>query len=159
MLAFSVGVYNTLLLFHILGAIVWVGGGVFVQIYATRLNRADQPERLAAFAKDVESLGQRVFIPASILVLIFGVTMVIYSPGIDFTDTWILLGLLGIVSTIVIGSAFIGPESGRLAKLSEDRSPSDPEVQRRLSRIFVISRIDLAVIVLVVADMVLKPGT
>jgi hypothetical protein len=39
-----------------------------------------------------------------------------------------------------------------------ERGPEDAEVQRRLQRIFTLSRLDLLVIVLVVADMVLKPG-
>jgi hypothetical protein len=52
----------------------------------------------------------------------------------------------------------IGPESGKLGALADSRGPEDPEVQRRIERIFKISRIDLGVIVLVVVDMVLKPG-
>lgn len=40
MLAYSQEIYDWIKTFHVLGAIVWVGGGVFVQIYATRLIRA-----------------------------------------------------------------------------------------------------------------------
>jgi len=70
----------------------------------------------------------------------------------------VILGLVGIANTIVVGAAFIGPEAGRLGRLSEERSPDDPEVQRKIQRIFTISRYDLAVLVLVVLDMVIKPG-
>jgi hypothetical protein len=83
---------------------------------------------------------------------------VLYTPGLQLTDLWIVLGLLGIVSTIIFGAGFIGPEAGRLAQLGLERGPEDAEVQRRLQRIFMLSRLDLLVIVLVVADMVLKPG-
>lgn len=158
MLAYSQGVYDWIKLFHILAAIVWVGGGVFVQIYVTRLRRADEMERLRAFAKDVERLGMAVFLPASIVVLILGIAMVWYSPAWEVGQLWVILGLAGIANTIVIGAAFPGPESGRVARLSEERGPDDPEIQRRIQRIFTISRFDLAVLVLVVVDMVLKPG-
>jgi hypothetical protein len=57
----------------------------------------------------------------------------------------------------VIGAAFLGPEAGRLARNAEERGHDDPVVVRRTKRIFAISRVDLAVILLVVMDMVLKP--
>lgn len=158
MLSFSTGVYNLILLVHVVAAIVWVGGGVFVQIYATRLDRGGETQRLMAFAKDLERFGQTVFLPSAILVLLAGVAMVIYAPFVAMTDLWILIGLAGIVSTIVIGAAFLGPEAGRIARVAGERGADDPEVLARTRRIFAISRIDLAVILLVVADMVLKPG-
>lgn len=40
----------------------------------------------------------------------------------------------------------------------QERGADDPEVQRRVQRIFTISRYDLAVLLLVVVDMVVKPG-
>jgi uncharacterized membrane protein len=156
-LAFSSGVYNMILLVHILGAIVWVGSAIFIQIYVTRLDRAGENTRLMAFAKDVEKLSTVIFLPSSLVVLLAGIAMVVYAPGVEASDLWIIIGLAGIVSTIVIGAAFIGPESGRLARAADQRGPDDPEVLRRTRRIFAISRIDLSVILLVVADMVLKP--
>jgi hypothetical protein len=53
---------------------------------------------------------------------------------------------------------YLGPESGRLSKLAADRSPDDPEYQRRIRRIFLISRIELLALILVVVDMTVKPG-
>jgi hypothetical protein len=94
----------------------------------------------------------------AIAVLVLGIWIVAVSSW-NFTDTWVLLGLIGIGITIATGAGFLGPESERLAKLSAERDPSDPEIQRRIKRIFTVSRVDLVVLVLVVADMVFKPGT
>lgn len=157
-LAYSQEIYDWIKTFHVLGAIVWVGGGVFVQIYATRLIRANETARVMAFAKDIERIGLSVFLPASILVLLLGIALVWYSPAWDLTQLWVILGLLGIANTIVVGAVFLGPESGRIGRLAEERGASDPEVQRRVRRIFAISRYDLAVLLLVVVDMVVKPG-
>lgn len=158
MLAFSEGIYNWIKAFHVLASIVWVGGGIFIQIYTTRLRRAKHQDRLVAFAKDVEKLGTGLFLPASILVLILGIAMVWYSPAWEVTDLWVILGLVGIANTIVVGAAFLGPEAGRIARVAEERGQTDPEVARRTQRIFTISRYDIAVLVLVVIDMVVKPG-
>ena len=158
MLGFNSTVYDWLKLAHILAAITWAGGGIFVQLYATRLDRQNDPVRLAGFAKDIEWFGLRVFTSSSLLVLATGITLVIYTPGLNFTDTWILLALIGFGYTFVTGAFFLGPESGRLGTLFRERSPDDPEIQRRIKRIFLVSRVDLLVILLVVVDMVLKPG-
>jgi divalent metal cation (Fe/Co/Zn/Cd) transporter len=101
-----------------------------------------------------------VSLPAAVSVLVFGVWLVAVS-ALNFTDAWILIGLIGIAIaiTIVTGAFFLGPEAERLGKLAPEHDPTDPEIQRRIRRIFAISRIDLVVLILVVADMVFKPGS
>ena len=159
MLAFSIGVYHTLKFIHVMSAIVWVGGGIFVQIYATRLKNADDPMRLAGFARDVSTLGQRVFAPASGLVTLMGIAMVIYSPFVYFSETWIIVGLVGAAITFTTGAFFIGPTAGKLAERAEVEGPTSADVQALMARIFMISRIDQLVLVIVVLDMVFKPGS
>jgi uncharacterized membrane protein len=157
-LAFSTDVFKTLKFIHVMAAIVWVGGGIFVQIYATRLNRAGDPERLARFAHDVSQLGTRVFAPASGLVTLMGITMVIYSPYVFFSETWIIIGLAGAIATFITGAFFIGPTAEKLATSVESEGMAAPGVQAAIKRIFTISRIDQVVLTLVVLNMVFKPG-
>jgi uncharacterized membrane protein len=158
-LGFSEGIYHLIKFIHVGAAIVWVGGGAFVQVLATRVSKQNDPLKLAALAKDVEAIGQRYLMAASILVLLAGLTLVIYTPFLYFSEPWVIIGLVGVAATIVTGAGFIGPEAGRLAKAAEERGPADPEVQSRIRRIFLISRIDLLVLTLVVLDMVFKPGS
>jgi hypothetical protein len=85
--------------------------------------------------------------------------MVIYSPGLNFSDAWIWLGLVGYGTTFLTGALFLGPTCGRLGKMIDTRPPDDPEIQGLTRRVFAVSRVDQGVILLVVADMVFKPGT
>ena len=62
------------------------------------------------------------------------------------------------ISETYSGVFFLGPGVERLGKLAAERDPADPEIQQGIRRIVTISRIDLVVLVLVVADMVFKPG-
>jgi uncharacterized membrane protein len=159
-LAFNVHVYETLKFVHVLAAIVWLGSGVYAQVLATRTLHAKDPAHLGYVARDIGEMGLRVITPASITVIVFAVAMVLYSPVWNFTDTWIWLALVGYGATLVTGAGFLGPESERLGKLAaEGHSPDEPEMQRRIRRILTISRIDLVVLTLVVADMVFKPGS
>ena len=158
MFAFNTHVYDTLKFLHILAAITWIGSGIFVQLEATKLRRANDQVRLAAFGKDIASWGTRLFMPASLVVLVMGLSLVLYS-HLGFSHTWIWLGLVGYAATFVTGAFFIGPTSGKLATMSETLPADDPGVQAAMARIFAISRIDQVVLILVVADMVFKPGS
>ena len=72
---------------------------------------------------------------------------------------WIDVALAVWIASFVVGIGFLGPESGRIGRLIEERGVSAPEVRRRIDRIFLISRIELLFLLIVVVDMVTKPGT
>ena len=71
---------------------------------------------------------------------------------------WRTFGFIVWLLSFIVGAGYLGPESGRLSKLVEERGPEDPEYLRRLGRIFVVSRIELLLLILVVLDMAVKPG-
>ena len=149
--------YDWILAAHIFGAVAWVGGALTLQVLATRAQRSGNPAYMAAFARDAEWIGMRVYLPASILVLIAGIGLVLEGPW-EFGTFWVLFGLVAIFASAITGATFIGPESGRIGKLMAERGPEDAEVRQRMGRIFLVSRIELVVLLLVVADMALKPG-
>jgi uncharacterized membrane protein len=158
-LAFNPDVYKVLKFIHVGAAIAWVGAGAFVQVLATRVAKQNDPPKMASFAKDLEALGKTYFARASVVALLAGLALVIYAPFVYFSETWVIVGLVGYVATFLTGAGFVGPESGRIGELIAERGPADAEVQQRIRRIFVISRIELVVLVAVVADMVFKPGS
>lgn len=159
MIAFNTNVYNTLKFLHVLAAIIWVGSGVYAQVLATRVIREKDPEHLGVVARDIGVMGKTLLMPASITALVFGIALVAYSPAWNFGQTWVLIGLGGIAATIVTGAGFLGPESERLGKLAaEGHTPAEPDIERRIRKIVSISRVDLVVLIVVVADMVFKPG-
>ena len=150
--------YKWLLAFHILLAVVWVGSDVAIQILVIRANRAG-PERIAYFAKEIEWYGTRVLVPSSLLLVILGFILLHESSGaFDLGQGWVTFGFVVWLLSSIAGAAYLGPESGRLSKMVDDRGPEDAEYQRRLSRIFMVSRIELVLLILVVLDMTVKPG-
>jgi uncharacterized membrane protein len=152
-----VDLYEALKSIHVLAAVIWVGGAVAVQFFAAKAQAAADPARMATFAKDAEWVGQRVFMPASLVVLAAGIWAVIEGSW-SWGDVWILWGLAGAAFSAIVGATFLGPESGRIGALINERGASDPEVQQRISRIFLISRIEMAILLSVVVVMVIKPG-
>jgi uncharacterized membrane protein len=149
--------YEFLLFMHILMAVTWVGGDIALQVLAVRATRAKDPARTASLTADAEWMGLRVFMPASILLLIFGIWAA--SEGNwDFGQAWISIGFGAFIFSFFLGMTFLGPESGRIKQLVRERSYEDPEVQRRIGRILLLSRIELVVLLVAIWAMVAKPG-
>jgi uncharacterized membrane protein len=148
--------YATWKALHVLTAIVWVGGALMIQLFAFRILRTNEGSRMAEFAKDVEVIGMRTFIPSSLILVILGFVLVhMGSWGYHF---WVVFALVIFGVSFVTGSAFLGPESGRIGKLIDERGDDDAEVRLRIERILLFSRVELVLLALAAMDMVLKPG-
>ena len=147
--------YEFLLFVHVLGAIIWVGGGAALNIAGTRLVRASEPHALAGFANQVSFLGSRVFAPVSGLMFLAGVAMTVDLWS--FRDLWIAIGVAGFLYSFVTGAAIIGPLAGKTGRLIEERGGGDPQVISNIKKLFLFGRIELLVMIVVVAAMTMKP--
>ncbi len=150
--------YEVFLFGHLLAVIAWVGTDMVLQLLAVRARRAGG-QRMVDLMADVEWLGTRFLVPSSLLVVAFGFALIGESDGAyELSQFWVSAGLAVFVLSFLAGAGFLGPETGRLAALAEERGADDPEVQRRTRRVFLISRIELILLVAIVLDMVVKPG-
>jgi hypothetical protein len=69
------------------------------------------------------------------------------------------VGLVVWILAAVTGAAFLGPESGRIAKVVATEGAESTAARRRIDRILLISRVELALLLVVVFMMVVKLGT
>ena len=156
LLAFNEDLYLGIVFIHVFAAIVWLGGAFVLQVKTAQFRKANDTAGFLQVGRDAEQMGQRVFMPASVVVLLAGIAMVWYGPyGFEL---WIGLALVGIVITVLTGIFFLGPQAGRLVKLAEERGVDDPAVTVARDRLITVSRIDYLILVLIVLDMVFKPG-
>lgn len=149
--------YELLKTVHILAVVAWVGGGLAVNILGTRIAATGDTGRVIAFSREAGWIGQRFFLPASVVVLIMGVLAVLEGEW-SFGDPWVGIGITGIIVTALTGALVLGPEATRVGALAESQGTSSGEVQRRIHRILTVSRIDLVVLFVVIVVMVAKPG-
>jgi uncharacterized membrane protein len=143
---------------HVLAAVLWVGGNVTLVTYAFLTLRQNDPAEMASFARKAALMGERFFLPLSLIVLAFGFGLMenSFSPW-TYDQFFVIFALAGWGASALIGSAFLGPEAKKLGKLMPTRSPDDPEVQYKIRRILMIARIDAAVLIAVVFVMTAKP--
>jgi hypothetical protein len=83
---------------------------------------------------------------------------VLDSPAWEFSQFWVSAGLTVFLASFITGAGFLGPESGRIGRAAQELGAADLGVQRRIRRVLLISRIELLFLILVIFDMVVKPG-
>jgi uncharacterized membrane protein len=141
---------------HVSVAVFWVGGGILLTVLGLKAEMSDDPNEIALLARWAAWTGERLFAPAGGVVLLMGIAMMI-NTNWGWGKFWVVVGLVGYALTMAIGTGVLSPQAKRIAELSEAKGTTDPETQAAIRRILVIARFDVAVLLLVVADMVTKP--
>jgi hypothetical protein len=150
--------YELLLFVHVGAAIVWIGAGVLSLLLATRYDRESDEAAITRFLRDQEWLAMRLFVPASLTLVVFGIALVIQSDAWTFGYLWIVVGLVGYAATFVTGFFFIRPASERIgADMEQQGGRLTPELRVRIRKLIVMARVDYLTFALVVLDMVVKP--
>ncbi len=147
--------YEILLTSHIAAAVLWVGGGTAIALMALRLQRSGA--QMAAYAKNLEWFGKFYFTPLSLLTLVFGILLVREMESVVVSDFFIQYGLTAIVITIAVGAGYLGPQSGKLARIIGSSGAESPEALALLRRILLVARLDSLMLLSVVLVMALKP--
>lgn len=143
-------------LIHVSVAVFWVGGGLTLTALALWAQTKNDPEEMATIARQAAFVGERLFAPAGLVVLAMGITMVV-NDHIGFGTTWVIIGLVGYALTFATGLGFLAPRAKRIAELLETKGAAAAETQAAIREILLIARIDVGVLLLVVADMLMKP--
>jgi uncharacterized membrane protein len=144
--------YQGLLFAHVVAAILWVGGATMLQFVALRA-RTRGIDGLLAYGSDVEWIGKNVLTPAAFGVLLLGIAMVF--DAWSFRSDWVIIAL--VLYAIAFGTAmtYFGRETEK-AKAALVAGRND-EALRRIARLTAASRIELAMLYLIVFDMFFKP--
>jgi uncharacterized membrane protein len=147
--------FELLLFTHIAMAVIWIGGGLMMQLFGIRASMSGDPVRMAALGQDIEWIANRTFIPASLIAFVSGILLVVESDFYGFGDDWIVIGLALYATTFLAGVLFLGPESGRIGTLMAEGSP---EAGPRTLRLIMLARLDLVLLFVLLYDMSVKPS-
>lgn len=146
--------FETLKFIHVLFAVIWVGGGIFIYITGWRARKGPVAHKLA-MSRNAEISG-RIFMISSIVVLAMGVWMVLDTDGYEFTQAWILIGLIGLIISAALGGAFFDPQGK--ATIAAYEAGDEAAGDALLARILNVATFDLILLIVIVWAMVAKPG-
>ena len=113
---------------HVTGAVLWVGGGLALTILALWAERKQDPAEMALLARRAAFIGERVFAPVGLLVLLAGIGMVV-NLHLDWGTSWIVIGLVGYAITFLTGLLVLGPQAKRIGRLIETVGAEAAETQ------------------------------
>jgi uncharacterized membrane protein len=141
---------------HVVVAVFWVGGGLLLTVLGLRAERADDPNEMATLARQAAFAGEKLFAPGGLIVLAMGIAMMI-NTNWGWGKFWVVAGLVGYALTFVTGIGVLSPLAKKIDVLLREKGPAAPETQATIQRILLVARFDIAILLLVVADMVTKP--
>lgn len=141
---------------HVVLAVFWVGGGVTLTVLGLKAERATDPREIATLANQAAFVGEKFFAPSGLVVLLMGIAMVL-NGDLGWNHFWVIAGLVGYAATFVTGLVVLSPLAKRVERVVQAHGPEHPEAQALIRRILLVARVDVSVLLLVVADMVLKP--
>jgi uncharacterized membrane protein len=143
---------------HVLAAVLWVGGGATLAVYAILTQRQNTPEEMASVARKAALIGERMFTPLSLLTLAFGFGLMenAQSPW-TYDQFFVIFALAGWGVQPRPGRSSSARRRRSSEKLMPTRPADDPEVQARIRRILLIARIDVVVLLAIVFVMTAKP--
>lgn len=146
--------YELLLFVHITAAVIWLGGAFTFQMYGAVVRHGGDPEEIARFAGRAGHLGERMFVPASLLVVLAGVGLMI-DGNWDWDQLWVVFALVTFAASFVTGLFVIAPMAKRIPVVG----PTTLAGQSLIRRLFIVLRIDLVYMYAIVFAMVVKPTT
>ena len=146
--------YEFLLFVHISAAVIWLGGAFTFQMYGFVVRRGGDPEEMARFAGRAGSLAERMFVPASLVVILAGIGLMIEGNW-DWGQLWVVFALVTFAASFATGLLVITPMAKRLPVIG----PATPAGQELIRRLFTVLRIDLVYMYAIVFAMTVKPTT
>jgi uncharacterized membrane protein len=141
---------------HVTVAVVWIGGGALLTILGIRAQRESDPKEIVSIARQAAFAGEKIFAPAGLVVLAMGIAMMINTDW-GWGKFWIVAGLVGYAVTFVTGIAILSPLAKKIEASAKQNGPEHPETIALIERILFIARVDIAVLLVVIVDMVTKP--
>jgi uncharacterized membrane protein len=132
-----------------------LGGGAFIMvILGMAAERARDDNDMVFLVRKVAWAAERVYVPSSILTLLFGL-LATWLAAL-WSELWVILGLVGIAATIALGIAVLTPRAKKVEAGYASGGVSPPVVAT-CREILAIAKFDLVLLFTIVATMVLKP--
>jgi uncharacterized membrane protein len=143
---------------HVLGAIIWVGGGVMLSLIGARARKSADARLIGEFARTLSYVGLRVLTPAVVAVLLTGLWLILTGSEWKFTQLWVLLGLSAFIAAFLIGAIYLSRIAIQLDRVATHTDVDLQTARNLLARWMVGYQIILVILVFAVWDMVFKPG-
>lgn len=147
--------YDLIVFLHVLAAASWVGAALASLLLVELSMRADDRTWLLRFSQFQERLAQLLFIPASFVTLLSGITLV-WRGGYELSAGWVGAGLGAWLVLFVVGITLFAPAGRKLQAVIDEHGLDSPEVLTQLTFVRNVQRADFLLLVGVIFVMTTK---
>jgi uncharacterized membrane protein len=105
--------YEFLLFVHVSCAVIWLGGGFVLQVYGMVMLKGGDAAELARFAGNAGKIGERLFTPAALLVLLAGIGLMLEGNW-DWDALWVVFSLVVFVGSFALGIGVLSPTAKKI---------------------------------------------
>jgi len=154
--------YQWLLVFHMTGAFLLLGGAVFAGIFNVAAMRRERPSEIAVLYRLVRIAVASVS-AGMLLTIVFGLWLVADLDFVKWSNTWVILALIGWVLANALGSAG-GRREKETRVLAErlaaegDASSTELRTRMRDPLTLALSWGSGVVVIAILVLMIWKPG-
>ena len=153
-MALAITSYQVWLSIHVLAAVLWVGANFAINVFFARMDPATEPRETARLMRDTEFIGNRIFAPLSLILLVMG--FILRADGGWGWKFWVIFGLAVWLFSFVNGVGYLGRRTLPIAERME--TDGYAAVAKDFANLQMAARIEMGLLILVVLDMALKPG-
>jgi uncharacterized membrane protein len=150
--------YELLLYVHILGGMLWVGGGIAIVALIRQVASKESHEAADHLVDQSTRIYNSLFGPAVILLLATGVTMVIVGDAWSFAQPWVWIALTLFAVAFIDGALIGGRMEKQLLEFREAGQQSSEAAVRLFNRYMRSANISILAWLGMLAMMVFKPG-
>jgi uncharacterized membrane protein len=146
---------------HVMAVVLLGGGFVLEALSGPLVKRARSIQEVRAFAR-LMYISENFLSPvAALFIFLFGVATVDFG-DIEFSDTWLSLGMLLFFVIVILAIAFLRPAANRLHRLAQAApdGPVTPEITAQMAKPVapIVGSLTSVMFVFVIYLMVAKPA-
>ncbi len=145
-------VHEWLLFIHIVGAVVFVGGGITLGVQVLGAGRA--PRQFL----DLAELAGRAIGVGAVLTLLSGIALVVESDVWSFSMGFVLFGIATIVISGAVDALYFRKQTAAIGGAIEEGGPESPEVKAGLKRMAIANAMVILLYIATIWAMVFQPG-
>ena len=148
--------YDLWLFLHVTAVVVWVGGAIVLQVVSVLTNRAGSGAERGARPRRV--LDRHSSLPPVLLVVGATGLLLRADGGWDWSEPFIWLGLVLWAGISVAAFGYVSRELGATGRRIAAEGPQ-PELLARVGTLILFARVLIALLLVVIFLMTVKPGT
>lgn len=144
-----------LLLIHITAAATWLGASVTQNVVTPAMQKTGGAPA-AAWMRQTTRLSLLVYMPASIIVLISGIWLVLRDSVYEFEQAFVSIGFLTVIVGAVLGMRVFGPGGRKAAEFHESGNTTAANALHK--RLATFGLLDSALLIFTIWAMVNRLG-